>query len=154
MKITLQQILDELKTFVKNHYQLLEYGFGDLANISTKNSLYPLLWIVPTPSRVNGSQLILGLDMYVWNLEKQDYSNLETALSTSLSIGTDIVNGFWEQATVGVGVEKQYDVWSIIKNTVRMQPAEFKHDDVLVGYQFSFEIEIENHMNNCEIPKS
>ena len=154
MEVTLQEILEELKIFVSEHYQLLEYGFGDLDNISTKDAKYPLLWVLPTPSKVNGAQVILGLDLYVWNLEKQNYSNLESILSNSLSIGLDIMNNFWQQGAIGTGANKRYDLWSIVKNSVRMQPSEFKKDDVLAGYQFSFEIEIQNNGNSCIIPKA
>ena len=154
MEVTLKEILDQLRIFVDEHYQLLSFGFGDMANISTKDTLYPILYVAPTESRMNGTQVILGLDMYIFDLEKQDKSNLETVMSNSLSIGTDVVANFLETATVGLGVDKKYDVWSIVDNTVRMYPAEFKQDDVLAGYQFSFEIEIENTNNKCVIPKS
>ena len=148
MRITLKEILDEFKDFVNNHYELLTYGFGDLSNISTKNTDYPLLWIVPGISRINGSEMILGLDMYMLDLEKQDLSNLEDIMSKTLSIGNDIVAKFWENGFAN----EEYDVWNLIEDNVSIEAVEFKHDDVLAGWIFNMQISIENPMNECVIP--
>ena len=148
MRITLKEILTELKEFVNNHYELLTYGFGDLSNISTEDTEYPLLWIVPGISNINGTEMVLGLDMYVLDLQKQDLSNLEDIINKTLLIGNDVVARFWENGFAN----NEYDVWAIKEDTVSIEAVEFKHDDVLAGWIFNLQISIENPLNECDIP--
>jgi len=145
MRVTLKQILDELKTFVNGHYQLYTYGSGLISEISTKNTEYPLLWVSAAPSRINGSEMILSLDIYVLDLEAQDKSNLEDILNETLLIGNDLINKYFETATI----DNEYDLWSI--GTVTMEPFTFKFDDVLSGWRFELDLSIDNG-NNCELP--
>lgn len=145
MEITLTQILSELREFTNNHKELQSFQFGPIANISTKDVKYPLMHIEPSTAYNNGHQLVLGFNMYILDLEKQDYSNLETIMNSTLLIGNDVISEYWMNGTFD-------DKWDIIEDTVTITPVQFAFDDVLAGYNFNIEIEIENRLTNCNLP--
>jgi len=146
MRVTLIQILNELRDYVNTNHSLLSFGFGEINEINPKNNKeinYPLVWIVPGNSRINGNQMLLSFNMLVIDLGKQDKSNLETIMSKALLLGNDIIKNFWQTAEIG----EEYDLWSINNNAVSFEPIffEFSHD--LNGWKFTFDIEIQNNSN-------
>ena len=145
MDTTLTQILNELEEFTKNHLQLKSFGFGALSNISTKDTEYPMLWVDVAPSNISGTQMVLSLNMYIAELQKQDMSNLKTIMSKTLLIGNDVVSKYWQNG-------EDEDRWAIMEDTVLMEPFEYKHDDVLAGWVFSIDVEIINRLSDCNLP--
>lgn len=148
MQVTLETILEELEKFVADHYQLLSFGFGKLSEISTKSIKYPLLWVTPAPSSISGAEMNLSFDMYVLDLEQQDLKNLRTILNETLLIGNDILVKYFQTAELN----GEYDLWTIKEDAVSMEAIDFKFDDVLSGWVFTFELSIENGLNTCVLP--
>jgi hypothetical protein len=53
--ITKNIIKKYFEDFASNHYQIKDFGYGDLWEISASEATeYPLLWVQPIPCNVDG----------------------------------------------------------------------------------------------------
>ncbi len=144
MKKTLKQIITELSGFTTAHQQLQDFGFGDISNISTKDHLFPMMWINIIPSTNEGRQLNINLEMYIIDLLKQDRTNLIDVMSDTLLIGNDVVANYFDN-------EDDFDM-VLDEESVNLTPFEAQFDDFTAGFVFEITLNIENKLNDCEIP--
>ena len=144
--ITFKTIINDIEQFCEEHNQIHDFGWGPLSNITTKDHQFTMLWLQPSGGIVNGNSLLLTFDMYIFDLVKQDRSNLLDVMTDSLLIGQDVIANFWDN-------EELFD-WTLNEQGVSYEQYEAKFDDYTAGVVFSIEIEVENRMNYCAIPKN
>lgn len=137
---TLKNLVDDLEDFSQLHSQIKEFGFGDISNISTKDTKYILMWVIPTNSNSNNSQFIMSFDVYILDLEKQDQSNLVTIFNETLMVANDIDNYFKHNPS------EEYRLY----NNLTYEPFSFRFDDVLTGYKINIELEIIDNGSVCQ----
>jgi len=144
---TFKAIIQDLKEFSDNHYQLNEFGWGNIANITTKDSLYPMMWVQPIDSTISGSKLTLKMELYIMDLQEQDNSNLIDIMNSTLLIGRDVISEYFEDND---GIEFELD-----ESNIGIIPFEGKFDDLLGGWIFKVElVTILPAKNSCITPKS
>jgi hypothetical protein len=139
---TLKNIQDDVEEFANNHQQVYSYSFGSPKIIGTKSQEYPLIHLSPTTSKNEGSRMYMGFDIYILDLEKQDYSNLVDILTETMNIGVDLVSFFQSQNDEYYYLNNDYVTFTPIS----------AFDPVLSGYILSVEFEIDQNNNNCNIP--
>ena len=143
---TFKNIIEDIQTFCGEHLQINDFGWGQISNISTKEHDFVMVFLQPVKTSVEGRLVTMGFDMYVFDLVKQDKNNLIDVLNDTLLIGNDIVARFWDD-------EELYE-WTLNENNVEAEPFDAKWDDFCSGWIFSIEIEIENRLNLCSVPKN
>lgn len=140
-----KNIITTLSGFSYSHEQVNEFGWGPISNISTKNQDFVLVWFLPTGARVEHSSTILQGNLYVMDLLKQDDTNLLDIHNDTYQIGRDFVSEFYDQETIyGFVMDESADA----------EPFEHKFDDYTAGWIFTIEIEFENSVNICNVPKN
>ena len=144
LSYTLKNIVDDIETFTNNHNQVYSFSFGSPTIIGTKSQSYPLIHVAPTTSKNQGSRMYLGFDIYILDLEKQDYSNLVDILTETMNIGVDLVSTF----------QSQNDEYYYLKNEYVTFQSFSGFDPVLSGYILSVEFEIDQNNNQCNIPNA
>lgn len=143
---TFKNILKDIEIFCENHNQVKDFSWGRMSNISTKDHDFTMIFLQPTTSQIQGSLIILSYYMYVFDLVKQDESNLEDVMSDCLLIGNDVVAKFWDN-------EDEYE-WTLNEDVVSFEPFEAMFDDFTAGWIFSIDIQIKNNLNLCAIPEN
>lgn len=147
MKTNLKGVLNELEQFILNHNIINSFGFGNVDNISTKDMVFPLCWLMPVPSQLENNMASITFDMYMMDLLKQDLSNLHDVMSDTLILGSDVVANFFDN-------EEEYD-FVLDESYVSIQPFQFNSDvtdDATGGWIFTITIQIQNDLNDCSIP--
>lgn len=141
---TFKNILNDIEQFCLKHHQIKDFGWGPQSNISTKDHKFVMVWLTPTSSSISGHLMTLSFEMLVFDIVKQDLSNLKEVLNDTLLIGNDVVSRFWsDEDTYG---------WVLNENTVTMMPFDAKFDDFCAGWVFKIDIEIEDRLSICNIP--
>ena len=136
---TLTNLTTDLRDFAENHSQIYEFGFGNISNISTKDTNYILMWIIPSTSTSHGAQFLMSFDVYILDLEKQDHSNLETIMNETLLVMNDLDNYFKHSTSI------EYQLY----NDLIYEPFSFRFDDVLTGYKANIQLELTDSGNPC-----
>ena len=142
---TFRNIISDIEDFCEDHNQIGEFGWGQLSNITTKEHDFTMLFLQPTQTQIDGHLMTLSFDMYIFDLVKQDKTNLLDVMNDTLLIGNDVIKKFWDN-------EEEYE-WMLIEEGVGCEPFEAKFDDYTAGWVFSIEIEVENRLNLCEVPE-
>jgi len=147
MNVHFKEIITELSGFCNAHYQIKSFGWGDMSTLNTKDHDYPMVWLNPTASNIEGNQFNLNFEMVVVDLLQQNYNNKLDAMNDMLLIGNDVVSEFWED-------EDTYG-FTLNEDGVPVYPYAYGEDDSFtIGWMFDISLEIPNHLNNCNIPKS
>jgi hypothetical protein len=141
---TFKAIIQDLEQFSTDHHQLNSFGWGNISNIVTKDFTYPMLWVQPIQSGINGSQFTLSLEIYIMDLQEQDSSNLLDLMNETLLIGRDIIAEYFEDND---GIE-----FELNENNVRIAPFDGKFDDLLSGWIFTVELTVRLNKNKCITP--
>lgn len=145
MKKTFKQVITEFENFADNHAMINEFGWGQLSDITTKDHTYPMMWVNPTPSVNEGTNFILNIEVYIIDLEKQDGSNKLDIMSSTLLTLNDFIAEY-------VDSEDDND-FALNEESITVTPFNFRFDDVTSGWIGEIEIEIQNTLNQCQIPK-
>ncbi len=140
----LKDVINDLRVFTNEHPQMNGFGWGNLANITTKNYIYPMMWVQPMQSTIQSSQLKLSLDVYIMDLLEHDYSNELDIMNGTLMLGRDLVAEYFEDND---GVEFELD-----ESNVKINPFSGKFDDLLGGWIFTVELTIMLSRNKCLTP--
>ena len=143
---TFKNVLKDLEEFCNNHNQIKEFGWGQLSEITRKEHDFVMMFLQPTGSVIDRNLMTLSFDMYIFDLVKQDKTNLLDVMNDTLLIGNDVVSKFWDN-------EETYE-WMINEEGINAEPFEAKFDDYTAGWVFGIEIELENRLNLCAVPEN
>lgn len=143
MKATYNQIINAFDTFCTNHLQLNTFYSGDTWDFQTTNSVYPVLILLPQPSRIENGRVVLMFNIFIADILNKDQSNLDEIYSDTLLIMTDLISYF-----------KDNDSYEFYLNetSVTIEPFNEKFDDIVAGWMANIEIEIPNSGSTCGLP--
>ncbi len=139
---TFKDIIEEFKTFSNNHKQLNEFNWGAIAEISTKDIIFPYLHILPITSKKNGSLQKMKFEIYVMDLQKQDNTNLLDIMNQMFMIGNDIVSEF-EEDNSNFGFE-------VDETNIDIFPFTGDFDDFTAGWKWVLDVSF-MQTNNCAL---
>ena len=144
---TLTNILDDLEQFATDHLQINSFGIGHPDDISTKDRIYPIMWVTPYEFTGNASTLTTSFKIYILDLLKKDKSNQKTILNLTTLIGTDIFSTYFQAY--------DEDDFELVNDSLHMGTLDipFK-DDYLSGVELDVKVEFDNRLNVCTIPKN
>ena len=140
-----KNIITTLDNFSTGHEQINEFGWGPISNISTTNQDFVLVWFLPTGANVQQSTTTLKGNLYVMDLLKQSDANLLDIHNDTYQIGRDFVSEFYDQ-------EQVYGF--VMNEAADAEPFEHKFADYTAGWIFTIEIEFDDSVNICNIPKN
>jgi len=145
MKKSFKNIIKDLETFCDEHKQINSFNWGELSEVSTKDMNYPSVFVQPVPGAIVGTMMMLSFEVYVFDVTKQDRSNLLEVMSDMLLVGNDIISQYFDD-------EDEFD-FTLDEDGVTITPFEAKFDDYTAGWIFDINIEVANSYNTCAIPK-
>jgi len=127
---TIKDIQLNFEAFCNSHPQLNTFGFDHIDNLSTKDRVFPVMWVMPMDSPLNK----LTYDVYFGDVLLHDRSNFIDILTDMNAVGYDFVKHL-ETST-----ELDFD-------TANISPFESKFDDHTAGMKFTVTIDIINAFN-------
>ena len=145
--MTFKDLIKTLESFAEEHAMIQSFGWGDSEKISTKDRMFPMLWVQPrglTP--LEGGRVIQNCDIIIMDLQKQDDSNLLYSMSSMGLIGIDLVSEFQQSQTIN-GFEIDENNW--IAN-----PFSGEYDEYTDGFLFNIDFHYPQTLNKCIIPKN
>lgn len=153
METTYNQIINQIETFVKNHYQINRFvNDHPLAVNKSEGVDFPVVALYPAESSINRSLMTLNIKAFFMDILDNDKSNEREVLSDQLQIGNDFIQYF----------ARNEDNWGfyIDETTVTMEPfsenfeslEDTNIEDNVAGWYFDLNIIVDNVMNNCNIP--
>ena len=142
--VTLSDIINDFEKYAAEHKFIEAFSWGMLDEVSTKDSLYPLLFLTPTNSIIEGSETKLRFEMYIMDVLELDRSNQKSVMDIMLRIGNDVISSFYYDDD---NLEYELD-----ELNVPIQPFEARFDDNLAGWIFTITLSMQSQPMNCITP--
>lgn len=141
--VTLNNVIGIFGNFAAQHKQIDFYAYGPLHNIELGTTTYPLLYIVPQPSKVNRNTINLVLDIYMLDLVKKDASNRNDTHSDTFQVLLDL-KAFIRKNLYWASVD--------IVESSPIEPLWEKFDDETDGWKMQISLQIDWTADVCTIP--
>ena len=87
------RLLQTIESFSSAHLQIQKFGSdfpGQMPNFATKDEGYPILFVSPTNSIFNQNTTTFEVDIYCWDIIQKDRANINTILSDTNQILSDL----------------------------------------------------------------
>jgi len=141
---TFIDIINDFEKYAEKHPQIESFNWGMLDEVSTKDIVYPLLFLTPTNSQINGNETRLVFEMYVMDNLEIDRSNQGSVIDRMLRIGNDVIANFY--------YDEDNLKYELDETNVPIQAFEAKFDDNLAGWIFTITISMQTPINKCVRP--
>lgn len=144
MKVSLNQVIQDLQTIVSNHLQLNSFFFGDIADLGTENpEQYPLLFADVAPSNFTYKVIGLNIQLMVMDIVKKDLSNENDVLSDTLRMIEDVIIKLRDPSKI-----------YLIQDSISLTPFMDSQGDEVAGWTAQITLNIPSTYNECEIPSN
>lgn len=147
MELTYNQIIKVLNDFATNHYQINEFGNGDLWEVvehnKTKDFNYPLLWVQDQPNSTTNGEIEMTFRCFFINLVQKDESNENEVKSDMQQCCLDLLS-YWHKQT-------DYRTVSVDVNTTLTSFTE-RFNDELTGWWIDIKLIQQFKYDKCAIP--
>lgn len=141
MRPTIRKIVNLLEEFVDNHQQLRDFGYGDIAQINTKERLMPTMWADLITSNVTRNAVYLGIRVYAMDLVATDDENELDVQSDTILYLQDLIKTLRTNSRL-VGEETNFT----------FTPFEKKFNDRVAGWYVDIQFEIDSIYGPCDVP--
>jgi len=145
MEKTFKQIITSLSGFCSEHLQIQGFDWGNASQLNTKDSQYPMVFLVPAVSTNDGHMYNMNFEMIVLDLLEEDLANKLDAMNDTLLIGNDVVANYWDN-------DEDYG-YVLDEEGIIVSPFIGSHDAFTIGWVFDISLQIENRLNSCSTPK-
>ena len=161
--INYKKIITDFQTLADKHKQINSFGTGDIRQLiyltqqidgkdNDKNNapIYPLMYLIPSTVSRDEQFLTYNLNVIVADIMNTKNYDIETDLmSDTLQITEDILAQYKYSVTALQGdYEANYD----IVLPANITPFSEAYDDILVGWNLSLQIVVDNPLNRCITP--
>jgi hypothetical protein len=147
MELTYNQIIKVLSDFASAHYQINEFGNGDLWEVvehnQEKDFNYPLLWVQDQPNSTTTGEIEMTFRCFFINLVQKDESNENEVKSDMHQCCLDLLS-YWKKQT-------DYRLVSVDVNTTLTSFTE-RFNDELTGWWIDIKLTQQYNYNKCAIP--
>ena len=147
MELTYNQIIKVLNDFATNHYQINQFGNGDLWEVvehnQTKDFNYPLLWVQDQPNSTTNGEIEMTFRCFFINLVQKDESNENEVKSDMQQCCLDLL-AYWKKQT-------DYRLVSVDVNTTLTSFTE-RFNDELTGWWIDIKLTQQFKYDKCAIP--
>lgn len=90
--MTLNNLIETLRSYAQNHKQLNDFGRGDVSELgASKDQKYPLMWVGVSSARYSTSSIYYSLQLIFADLIFDDKKNEVEVQSDMLLVGLDTV---------------------------------------------------------------
>lgn len=144
MKTTYNQVIKAFSDICDNHKQINSFYSLQTWEFQTKENVYPAVLLIPLPSTIQQGMTILSFELHVMDLLNKDSSNLNEIHSDTLQIANDIIAETAEN-------EDDYG-FTLNTEAITATPFEESLDDRVAGWVITLDVEIENGLDDCNIP--
>lgn len=156
--MTYQEIVNRIQTIVDAHYQLADFGYGDLSDLKTRfentsgdsavQADYPYLFLNPGVHNRNLTTMTYNFNMIVMDMARgevsdQPYNNILAIQSQCQQMIDDVL------ANLYYGFQDQPEV---MRTNVTYTPFNERFQDDVAGMTASLSIEVPTGLNNCITP--
>ena len=158
-----KNIIDDFRKIADNHKQINSFGTGDIRqliyltsevkgsdNATDKAPVYPLMYVIPSTATRGEQQITLTFQVIIADIMNTKNYDIETDLySDTLQMAEDVLAQFKYSVTDAQGdYEASYD----IVLPVSVSPFSEAYDDILVGWNLTIQIVLDNPLNRCIAP--
>lgn len=142
--MTLNNLIDLLKSYTQSHKQINDFGRGDITELgASKDQKYPLMWVTYNNGRYSGKEMQYNLQLVFADLIFQDKSNEQEVHSDQLLIGLDTVAYLRENPDFDFQVDGDINIDFFTE----------RFTDFTAGCVLSFTVRDPKPLDRCVIPK-
>ena len=156
--MTYQDVVNRIQTIVNNHYQLADFGYGDLSDLKTRfeNSSgdsavqadYPYLFLNPGVHNRNLTTMTYNFNMLVMDMARgevadQPYNNILAIQSQCQQMIDDVLADLYYGFT---------DQPEVMRANMSYTPFNERFQDDVAGMTASLSIEVPTGLNLCVAP--
>ena len=156
--MTYQELVNRIQTIVNNHYQLADFGYGDLSDLKTRfeNSSgdsavqadYPYLFLNPGVHNRNLTTMTYNFNMLVMDMARgevadQPYNNILAIQSQCQQMIDDVLADLYYGFT---------DQPEVMRANMSYTPFNERFQDDVAGMTASLSIEVPTGLNLCVAP--
>tara|TARA_R110000744_G_scaffold30329_5_gene71854 strand:- start:5160 stop:5702 length:543 start_codon:yes stop_codon:yes gene_type:complete len=164
---TYNNAVNTLKNIGASHLNITTTTTGDIYQIDlAKNTLFPLMHINPVDVTTGLSQLNYSFQIFIMDLvsKKEDWTeeNIQSAadldneqevLSSTLQTAVDIISIFRQSVMQSeIGVDNINYPTYFTEGDFTLTPFTERFDNLLTGWVFTLELQVENDFQTCNIP--
>lgn len=105
--ISYNQLIKKVETFCNNHRQIKRFGadFSEqMGNFATRSEEYPIVFMAPVSKRVEENVGYFVVDIWCWDIIQKDRANINTVISDTDLILTDLVTYFVDGSDLSVDI--------------------------------------------------
>ena len=140
---TYNQVIDTFRDLSTRHKQINTFFSGEEYDFQSASNIYPALLLSPDVSSVSQGSIMLKFNMYVIDILNRDRLNNDDIKSDTLQIGLDIISVLYDNSTVyGFTIEDETSI----------TPLNEEMDDIISGWVFSINVQIQYAMSDCYLP--
>jgi len=142
--ITLNQVLNILRTICSNHAQINSFIFGQISEISaSEQEKYPLVWCDVNDSLMSERLFSLNLSLWILDIQREDNTNEIDVISDTLSIGRDLVAALNNPL---------YQDYFNVSFDVSFSQVREGMPDVVDGWKLDLSLQLMELNDRCQIP--
>ena len=142
MKVTYEQLVNNIRTLALSHKQVNDFGYGDPWEISKKEYKYPLVFLTDAITRLEGGRWAMGFNLLVLDKVTESESNELKVISNAFLIGGDIIGALWNPS----------EYYNINDKDVEARVFTNSLTDDDAGVKFDITIYVDEALNSCEAP--
>jgi hypothetical protein len=143
---TLNQHISILRTFANNHYQVNDFGVGDIWEWNSSGVVYPLMWVELDGSSITDGTLTDNYRVHFVDMVRSDEVNETNAVSSMKSVAIDLL-AYLANSTALSAVND-------IVNSAAIEYVTEVNDDSVAGVVLNMSIDQAMNYNYCSIPFS
>ena len=156
--MTYQEIVNRIQTIVNNHYQLADFGYGDLSDLKTRfentsgdsavQADYPYLFLNPATHTRNLTTMTYNFNMLVMDMARGEvadlpYNNILAIQSQCQQMIDDVIADLYYGFT---------DQPEVMRTNMSYTPFNERFQDDVAGMTASLSIEVPTGLNLCVAP--
>lgn len=155
--VTLNELLDLIKTFQQDHPMLNGFGYGPTSEIGTSKKMeFPYLWVTHQSDsylRVSNKTIIPDLKIVVLFMDQvNNQENVHSINGQDSNNGQEIMSDtFQYMQDLALYIDKNLGAYGIkISEDIRIYPAFDQTTDIVNGWAGEFTLRLTYY--NCTIP--
>jgi hypothetical protein len=142
--ITLNQVLNIIRTICNNHLQINSFVFGSITDISASDQeQYTMVWCDINDSQMSERMFTMNLSLYVLDIQRADNSNEIDVLSDTLSIGRDLIAELSDPI---------YQDYFNVRYDVNFGQVREGFPDVVNGWKLDIALDLMELNDRCQVP--
>ncbi len=105
--ISYNQLIKKVEVFCNNHMQIKRFGadFAEqMGNFATKTEQYPIVFMAPVSKRIEENTSYFVVDVWAWDILQKDRENINTVLSDTDLILTDLYTYFTDGNDLSIDI--------------------------------------------------